>query len=151
MDRNGFQLDFASHVPCLPVGRQWELRHHVTEFVRMVREMTLEVAGQRGRPFLLAARVPRSLKGCRIDGLDVDASPPVGSPLAYDPTKGVETPRTTAYSGGKCGYNWRHQPKSAIRAMDAGIPNPLKLKPKESQILPRCFSPGENELDSKEI
>jgi hypothetical protein len=69
---DGFQLDFARHVPCLPVGRQWELRHHVTEFVRLVREMTLEVAGKRGRPILLAARVPRSLKGCRIDGFDVE-------------------------------------------------------------------------------
>ncbi len=28
----------------------------------------------------------------RVGTFDVDASPPVGSPLAYDPTKGVETP-----------------------------------------------------------
>ena len=69
---DGFQLDFARHVPCLPAGRQWELRHHVTEFVRMVREMTLEVARKRGRPILLAARVPRSLRGCRADGFDVE-------------------------------------------------------------------------------
>lgn len=69
---DGFQLDFARHVPCLPPGRQWELRGHVTEFVRMVREMTLDVARRRGRPFLLAARVPRSPKGCRVDGFDVE-------------------------------------------------------------------------------
>ena len=28
----------------------------------------------------------------RVGAFDVDASPPVGSPLAYDPTKGIETP-----------------------------------------------------------
>ncbi len=69
---DGFQLDFARHVPCLPVGRQWEMRDHVTEFVRMVRRMTLEVAARRGRPMLLAARVPRSLQGCRVDGFDIE-------------------------------------------------------------------------------
>jgi len=72
-DLDGMQIDFARHVPCLPVGRQWELRGHVTEFMRMVRRMTQEVAQQRGRPFLLAARVPQTLGGCRADGLDVQA------------------------------------------------------------------------------
>jgi len=72
-DLDGIQIDFARHVPCLPVGRQWELRGHVTEFMRMVRRMTLEVARQRGRPFLLAARVPQTLEGCRADGFDVTA------------------------------------------------------------------------------
>ena len=36
-DLDGLQLDFARHVPCLPVGRQWELRGHVTELMRMAR------------------------------------------------------------------------------------------------------------------
>ena len=45
---DGFQLDFARHVPCLPPGKQWELRDHVTRFVRMVREMTLEEAESLG-------------------------------------------------------------------------------------------------------
>ena len=70
---DGFQLDFARHVPCLPPGRQWELRDHATRFVRMVREMTLEEAPSLGRPILLAARIPRSPAGCRSDGLDVEA------------------------------------------------------------------------------
>jgi len=69
---DGIQLDFARHVPCLPPGQQWELRHHVTDFVRMVREMTQEVARKRGRPILLAARLPRNLEGCRVDGFDVE-------------------------------------------------------------------------------
>jgi hypothetical protein len=71
-DFDGIQLDFARHVPCLPLGRQWELRRHVTDLVRRVRRMLLEVESKRGRPFLLAAKVPRNLTGCRIDGFDVE-------------------------------------------------------------------------------
>jgi len=70
-DVDGIQLDFARHTPCLPLGRQWRLRHHATAFVRQVRQMLLEVARARGRPILLAARVPENLPGCRADGLDV--------------------------------------------------------------------------------
>jgi hypothetical protein len=72
-DLDGLQLDFARHIPCLPVGHQWELRDHLTEFVRRVREMLLAVAERRGRPFLLAARVPQTLAGCRADGFDIAA------------------------------------------------------------------------------
>lgn len=70
---DGFQLDFARHVPCLPPGRQWAMRDHVTRFVRMVREMTLEEAQSLDRPILLAARIPRSPEGCRVDGFDIGA------------------------------------------------------------------------------
>ncbi len=69
-DFDGIQLDFARHVPCLPLGHQWELRHHVTDLIRSVRRMLLEVEVQRGRPFLLAAKIPRTLQGCQIDGFD---------------------------------------------------------------------------------
>lgn len=70
---DGMQIDFSRHVPCLPVGRQWELRGEVTRFMRMVRRMLLEVAAQRGRPLLLAAKVPQNPKGCHMDGFDVNA------------------------------------------------------------------------------
>jgi hypothetical protein len=72
-DFDGLQIDFARHVPCLPPGRQWELRHHVTELMRMARGMVLEVGRNRGRPLLLAAKVPQNLKGCHVDGFDVAA------------------------------------------------------------------------------
>jgi len=71
-DLDGFQIDFARHVPVLPVGRQWELREHVTEFMRMVRRMLLDVAARRGRPLLLSAKVPRNSAECRCDGFDVE-------------------------------------------------------------------------------
>jgi hypothetical protein len=70
-DLDGLQIDFSRHIPCLPVGRQWELRGEVTEFMRMVRGMLLEVAQKRGRPLLLAAKVPETIEGCHVDGLDV--------------------------------------------------------------------------------
>jgi hypothetical protein len=72
-DLDGIQIDFSRHIPCLSVGHQWELREHVTQFMRMVRLMLLEVAQQRGRPFLLAAKVPQTLEGCHADGFDVKA------------------------------------------------------------------------------
>jgi hypothetical protein len=70
---DGFQLDFARHTPCLPKGQEWQLRGEVTEFVRAVRTMSLEVEKQTGRPILLAARVPENETGCRADGFDVQA------------------------------------------------------------------------------
>lgn len=68
---DGIQIDFSRHIPCLPVGRQWELRGHVTEFMRLVRLMLLDVAAHRGRPLLIAAKVPQTLAGCQADGFDV--------------------------------------------------------------------------------
>jgi hypothetical protein len=71
-DFDGLQIDFARHIPCLPPGRQWENREHMTQFMRMVRSMLLEIEKQRGKPFLLAAKVPENLRGCHIDGFDVE-------------------------------------------------------------------------------
>src|SRR5262249_4916196 len=71
-DFDGIQIDFARHIPCLPPGKQWEHRDHPTEFMRGLRRMLLEVEKKRGKPFLLAVKVPETLKGCRIDGFDVE-------------------------------------------------------------------------------
>lgn len=68
---DGFQLDFARHTPHLPPGRQWELRDGITRFVADVRAMLLARGAARGRPFLLAVRIPENLEGCRTDGYDV--------------------------------------------------------------------------------
>ena len=71
-DFDGIQIDFARHMPVLPPGEQWEHRAHATTYMRMVRQMLLQVGEARGRPFLLAAKVPENLEGCRTDGLDVE-------------------------------------------------------------------------------
>ena len=68
---DGLQLDFARHTPCLPPGREWELRDEVTAFVRGVRTMLEERERALDRPLLLAARVPENERGCQADGFDV--------------------------------------------------------------------------------
>ncbi len=68
---DGLEIDFLRHTPFLPPGKQWELRENVTEFMRMLRNMLLEAEGELKRPLLLSARVPETLEGCRIDGIDI--------------------------------------------------------------------------------
>lgn len=70
-DFDGFQLDFARIPPFLPVDEAWEHRDALTDFVRRVRLMTLDIERQRGRPFLLAVKIPEKLEGCRADGIDI--------------------------------------------------------------------------------
>ncbi len=69
---DGVQLDFARHTPCLPPGREWEERGHATSFVREVRGRFRARERVRGRPLLLAARVPENLAGCRLEGFEVE-------------------------------------------------------------------------------
>lgn len=71
-DYDGIEIDFARVPVTLPPGRQWENRGHLTTFMRAARKMTLEEEENRGRPFLLAARVPETLEGCHFDGIDVE-------------------------------------------------------------------------------
>ena len=72
-DFDGIALDFARTPTVLPRGRQWELRDRLTEFMRKVRRMTLDVEQARGRPLLLAVRVPENLLGCHFDGIDIES------------------------------------------------------------------------------
>jgi len=71
-DFDGVHLDFLRHTPHLPPGKQWENREHLTDFMREVRSTLQAQAAKRGRPFLLAARVPDSVEGCHTDGLDIE-------------------------------------------------------------------------------
>ena len=69
---DGLEIDFARGPIQTAPGRQWEQREHITEFLRRVRQETLEVEQKRGRPVLLAARIPDNLIGCQFDGIDVE-------------------------------------------------------------------------------
>ena len=71
-DFDGVHLDFLRHTPFLPPGKQWENREHLTSFMREARSTLQSQAAKRGRPFLLAARVPDSVEGCHADGLDIE-------------------------------------------------------------------------------
>jgi len=68
---DGIQLDFSRGVPILPPGEEWQHRDALTDFIRSVRLMTLEVEQARGKPFLLATKVPQNIEGCCADGMDV--------------------------------------------------------------------------------
>lgn len=71
-DLDGLQLDFARHTPCLPPGKEWQMRDCITEFVRMVRFLLLELEQKKGKPLLLSVRVAETIPGCHMDGMEVD-------------------------------------------------------------------------------
>ena len=71
-DFDGLDIDFERHTPCLPVGKQWQMREHVTEFMRVLRRETLKIAEETGRVIMLSARIPDCLEGCHEDGLDIE-------------------------------------------------------------------------------
>ena len=71
-DFDGIQVDFARVAALFPEGQQWVSRDKLTEFMRSLRVVLLDVERQRGRPLLLAARVPENLMGCHFDGMDVE-------------------------------------------------------------------------------
>lgn len=71
-DFDGLDIDFERHTPILPPNRQWELREHVTEYMRMLRRELQQIAREQNRVILLSARVPDCLDGCHQDGLDVE-------------------------------------------------------------------------------
>ena len=72
-DFDGISIDWARGPTSFPKGTQWENREHLTVFMRQVRRMMLAVEHQRGRPLLLAARVPENVLGCHFDGIDIEA------------------------------------------------------------------------------
>ena len=72
-DFDGIEVDFARNSPVLQPDQQWRDRDKLTDFMRSLRLVLLEVERKRGRPFLLSARVPETVVGCHFDGIDVEA------------------------------------------------------------------------------
>ena len=71
-DFDGLDIDFERHTPVLPVGKQWQMRECITEFMRDLRRETLKIAEETGRVVMLSARIPDCLEGCHEDGLDIE-------------------------------------------------------------------------------
>ena len=71
-DFDGIHIDFA-RIPVLFPEEQWLHRDILTDFMRDIRTTLLEIEKKRGRPLLVAARVPEDLMGCHFDGMDVEA------------------------------------------------------------------------------
>ena len=61
-DFDGIQIDFA-RIPVLFPEEQWLHRDILTDFMRAVRTTLLDIEEKRGRPLLLAARIPEDLMG----------------------------------------------------------------------------------------
>ena len=70
-DFDGIQIDFA-RIPVLFPEEQWLHRDILTDFMRDIRTTLFDIEEKRGRPLLLAARVPEDLMGCHFDGMDVE-------------------------------------------------------------------------------
>ena len=70
-DFDGIQIDFA-RIPVLFPEEQWLHRDILTDFMHDIRTTLLDIEEKRGRPLLLAARVPEDLMGCHFDGMDVE-------------------------------------------------------------------------------
>ena len=71
-DFDGIQIDFA-RIPVLFPEEQWLHRDTLTDFMHNIRTTLLDIGEKRGRPLLLAARVPEDLMGCHFDGMDVES------------------------------------------------------------------------------
>jgi hypothetical protein len=70
-DFDGFELDFFRHPLFFKPGEQHENLPVMTGFVHRVREGLSRIADKRGRPYLLAVRVPASEDQALRTGLDV--------------------------------------------------------------------------------
>ena len=71
-DFDGILIDFARSPLLFRPGRQWELRNHLTDLIRAVRRMMLRVAEERGRPMLRVLKIPENIRGCHLDGIDIE-------------------------------------------------------------------------------
>ena len=72
-DWAGAELDWQRHAFHLPTDDAHRLRYTLTDLQRAVRQMTDEIARQRGRPFYLAVRVATTMEACRRIGYDLQA------------------------------------------------------------------------------
>lgn len=66
---DGICIDYLRHLPCLPVGKQWEYRDCATEFMSTLRQELNEL----GRSIALGAKLPENGRACHEDGFDVEA------------------------------------------------------------------------------
>ena len=69
---DGVELDWQRHPFHFPADYAYRLRYIFTDFMRAARQLTDELAQERGQPFYLAARVAGSIEGCHRIGYDVE-------------------------------------------------------------------------------
>ena len=67
-DFDGICIDFLRHLPCLPVGKQWEYRECATEFMSRLKSNMNKL----DRQVKVGAKLPEDERSCHIDGFDVE-------------------------------------------------------------------------------
>ena len=70
-DFDGLELDWLRGEVNLPEWHEYQHRYAITDFITDLRSMLDEMGRKRGRPIELAARVPETIEGCLLAGLDV--------------------------------------------------------------------------------
>ncbi len=65
---DGICIDFLRHLPCLPVGKQWEYRECATEFMSKLKNNMDKL----GRGIAVGAKLPENKESCHADGFDVE-------------------------------------------------------------------------------
>jgi hypothetical protein len=70
-DFDGLELDYFRHPLFFKPGEEERNLDAMTDFVRQVRKILREIGNTRGRPYLLAIRVPDNVAFARRTGLDV--------------------------------------------------------------------------------
>ena len=68
---DGIELDWLRHSLHFPRGTEQENAHHLTGFMRTVRQSLNARAKRRGRPIEIAVRIPERLSWCKQGGFDV--------------------------------------------------------------------------------
>ena len=67
-DFDGICIDFLRHLPCLPVGKQWENRECATEFMSKLKNSMIKL----DRQIAVGAKLPENKESCHIDGFDIE-------------------------------------------------------------------------------
>ena len=65
---DGLCIDYLRHLPCLPVGDQWEHRECATDFMRGVKRIIDELHPE----MKFGAKVSENGRACRVDGFDIE-------------------------------------------------------------------------------
>lgn len=65
---DGICIDFLRHLPCLPVGKQWEYRECATELMSELKNSMNKL----GRQVKVGAKLPENREACHGDGFDVE-------------------------------------------------------------------------------
>lgn len=66
---DGICIDFSRHLPCLPVGRQWEERHCLTQFMCDLKNRIKRISPA----IKIGAKVPENNRVCHDDGFDMES------------------------------------------------------------------------------